>query len=168
MSEENGSEPKEHAVLQSMALLATLSTAEDVRASIAERRAGRDPSAQEPRQVAVPYLRVAAGDLQTLCMQLLLSHVNFRYDRDEALALAVHHFDERMKLRRIVQLLQGMHQRLLSLYPDVSEEVVEETRMTHREAEALLDRDVETFAAQLSYVLERGLSVATWVEYELP
>ncbi|NBB72784.1 MAG: hypothetical protein GVY35_03785 [Bacteroidetes bacterium] len=160
--------PKEHAVLQTMALLATLSTAEDVRTAIAERRAGRDPSAQEPQPVAVSYLSTAAPALQELLMQLLLSHVNLRFDHDEALALAVRHFDERMKLRRIVRLLQGMHQRLLSLYPTVSEELVEEARLVHRDAEALLDSDVEPFIDQLGAVLERGLSLAAWTEHELP
>jgi hypothetical protein len=161
-------QPKEHAVLQSMTLLATLSTAEDVRSAIAERRAGRDPSAQEPQAVAVSYLRSAASDLQELLMQLLLSHVNLRYDHDEELALAVRHFDERMKLRRIVRLLKGMHQRLLSLYPDVSEQLVEEARTVHRDAEALLDSDVEPFVDELGLVLERGLSLAAWTEHELP
>ena len=101
-------------------------------------------------------------------MQLLLSHVNLRFDHDEASARAVRHFDERMKLRRIVRLLQGMHQRLLSLYPEVSEELVEEARVVHRDAEALLDSDVETFIDQLGAVLERGLSLAAWTEHELP
>lgn len=168
MSRDDTRPPKDHAVLQSMALLATLSTAEDVRASIAERRAGRDPSAQEPEQVAVPYLRTAAGELQALLMQLLLSHVNLRYDHDAELALAVRHFDERMKLRRVVRLLQGMHQRLLSLYPDVSEQLVEEARTVHRDAEALLDSDVDVFVDELGRMLERGLSLAAWTEHELP
>lgn len=151
-----------------MALLATLTTAEDVRSAIDERRAGRDPSAQEPQQVAVPYLRTAAGELQTLLMQLLMSHVNLRHDHDEALAVAVRHFDERMKLRRVVRLLQGMHQRLLSLYPEVSEQLVEEARVVHRDAETLLDSDVEVFVDQLGAMLERGLSLAAWTEHELP
>lgn len=169
MSRDNGaSQPKASAVLQSMALLATLSTAEDVRSAIAARRSGRDPSAQEPQPVAASYLRTAASDLQDLLMQLLLSHVNLRYDHDETLALAVRHFDERMKLRRVVRLLQGMHQRLLSLYPQVSDELVEEARVVHREAEALLESDVEAFVERLGAVLERGLSLAAWTEHELP
>ena len=169
MSRDNSApHPKEHAVLQSMTLLATLSTAEDVRSSIDERRAGCDPSAQESQPIATSYLRSAADDLQALLMQLLLSHVNLRYDHDAELALAVRHFDERMKLRRIVRLLQGMHQRLLSLYPGVSEQLVEEARTVHRDAEALLDSDVEAFVEELGPVLERGLSLAAWTEHELP
>lgn len=165
---DSSSRAKDCAVLQTMTLLATLSTAEEVRSAVAERRAGRDPSAQEPQQVAVPYLRAAASELQELLMQLLLSHVNIRYDHDEELATVVRHFDERMKLRRIVRLLQGMHQRLLSLYPDVSEELVEEARVVHRDAEALLESEVENFVEELGAVLERGLSLAAWTEHELP
>ncbi len=160
--------PETAAVFQSMTLLATLSTAAEVRHTMAERRAGRDPSAQEPRPVVVPYLRTAARELQALLMQLMLSHVNVRYDHDEALALIVRHFDERMKWQRAVRLLQGMHQRLLSLYPDVSEELVEEARVVYRDAEAMLDRDLEAFVDALGSLLERGLSLAAWIEHELP
>lgn len=160
--------PAEAAVFQSMTLLATLSTAAEVREAMAERRAGRDPSAQEPHQVVVPYLRVATRELQALFMQLLLSHVNVRHDHDEALVLLVRHFDERMKWRRVVRLLQGVHQRLLSLYPDVSEALVEEARRVHRDAEALFDGEVDDFVARFGPLLERGLSLAAWTEHELP
>lgn len=156
------------AVLQSMTLLATLSTAAEVHDAVEKRRAGRDPSAQEPHRVAVPYLQRATRELQELLMQLLLSHVNIHYDHDEALALMVRHFDERMKWQRAVRLLQAIHQRLLSLYPDVSEALVEEARLVHRDAEALLDGEVEDFAEQLGPLLERGLSLAVWTEHELP
>lgn len=169
--EENSSgptSPDEAAVLQSMTLLATLSTAAEVHEDMAERRAGRDPSAQEPQQVVVPYLHVAARELQTLLMQLLLSHARARHASDRPLAGLVRHFDERMKWRRVVRLLQGMHQRLMSLYPDVSEALVEDARQVHRDAEMLLDSEVGTFAARLGSMLERGLSLAVWVEHELP
>lgn len=162
------SSPEEAAVFQSMTLLATLSTAAEVRHTMAERRAGRDPSAQEPQEVAASYLREAAGELQELLMQLLLSHVNVRYDPDEALALAVRHFDARMRWQRVVRLLQTVHQRLLSLYPDVSDELVEEARIVYRDAEALLDDEVEAFADRLASLLERGLGLAIWIEHELP
>lgn len=156
------------AVFQSMTLLATLSTAADVHHAVNERRAGRDPSAQEPRPVVVPYLREAARELQALLMQLMLSHVNVRHDRDEALALVVRHFDVRMRWQRAVRLFEGIHQRLLSLYPDVSEALVEEARLVYRDAEALLDEDVEAFVDALGPLLERGLSLAAWTEHELP
>ena len=166
--QDSNNHTKDAAVLQSMTLLATLSTAAEVHAAVSERRAGRDPSAQEPHQVTVPYLHKAAGELQGLLMQLLLSHVNIRHDPEADLALVVRHFDERMKLWQVTRLLQGMHQRLLSLYPDVSEELVEEARIVHRQAEALFDSDVDDFVEVLSDFLERGLGLATWTEHELP
>ena len=48
MSESSSESPDSAAVLESMTLLATLSTAETVRESVAERRAGRDPSPHPP------------------------------------------------------------------------------------------------------------------------
>jgi hypothetical protein len=166
---ENGSggAPESAAVLQSMTLLATLSTAEEVRTSMTERRAGRDPSAQAPPALASARLHDAGETLMDLLMQLVLGQVPER-DDDEDLAHAVRHFDLLMKLRRAERLVTTMHQHLLSLYPDVSEELVEEARHVHREIDALLDGE-ETGAASpssLPDVLERGVSFVVWTRHE--
>ena len=141
MSERStNSAPESAAVLQSMTLLATLSTAEEVRESMAERRAGRDPSAQAPPDLAAARLHDAGETLMDLLMQLVLGQVPDR-DDDEELAHAVRHFDLLMKLRRAERLVTTMHQHLLSLYPEVSEELVEEARHVHGAIDALLDMD---------------------------
>lgn len=159
--------PDSAAVLQSMSLLATLSTAEEVRESMAERRAGRDPSAQAPPDIAAARLFDAGETLMDLLMQLVLGQVPRREDEDE-LAHAVRHFDLLMKLRRAERLVKTMHQHLLSLYPDVSEALVEEARHVHGEIEALLGTaSGETGAPALSDVLERGLSFVVWTRHEV-
>lgn len=157
----------EAAVLQSMTLLATLSTAAEVRHAVCERRSGRDPSAQEPSGIAAPQLRRAGADLQDIVMELLLSHVNLEHQHEAYLATVVRHFDERMKLRRAARLLQEMHQRLLSLYPDVSEELVEEARIVLSECERLLDSEIEPFLAQFGPFMNRALGFVTWVRHEV-
>jgi len=169
MSERGSSgAPESAAVLQSMTLLATLSTAEEVREAMAERRAGRDPSAQAPPDLAAARLHDAGETLMDLLMQLVLGQVPQR-DDDEDLAHAVRHFDLLMKLRRAERLVTTMHQHLLSLYPDVSEELVEEARHVHDEIEAVVDTDTEREGEDrpaLSDVLERGISFVVWTRHE--
>ena len=167
MSERGSSGPPESAaVLQSMSLLATLSTAEEVRTSMAERRAGRDPSAQAPPDLATARLHDAGETLMDLLMQLVLGQVPER-DDEEDLAHAVRHFDLLMKLRRAERLVTTMHQHLLSLYPDVSEELVEEARHVHGELESLLDTEAaDANPTPLPDAMERGISFVVWTRHE--
>jgi len=165
---EHGSDgaPESAAVLQSMTLLATLSTAEEVRESMAERRAGRDPSAQAPPDLATARLHEAGDTLMDLLMQLVLGQVP-QLDNEEELAHAVRHFDLLMKLRRAERLVTTMHQHLLSLYPDVSESLVEEARHIHGDLEQLLDVELSAGdAPALPDLLERGISFVVWTRHE--
>lgn len=172
MSDETTSEgpPESAAVLESMTLLATLSTAATLRESVAQRRAGRDPSAQEPADQATARLQNAGQTLMDLLMQMALSRVPLEQREEEPLPHAVRHFDLLMKMRRAERLTQAMHQHLLSLYPAVSEELVEEARRTHDEIEQFLaDAPAEDAdeSPHLSDVLERGMSLIVWVRHEV-
>lgn len=156
------------AVLESMTLLATLSTAATVGESVAERRAGYDPAAQESATRATARLRWAGRSLMDLLMQLALSRVPLTDDEGH-LPHAVRHFDLLLKLRHVERLTQSMHQHLLSLYPAVSEALVEEARVTHDEIERLLNTALtDTEGPHLSDVLERGLSFVVWTRHEVP
>lgn len=147
--------PDEAAVLQSMTLLATLQTAMGVREAVEGRRTGRDPSGQEPPEVTRPYLRVAGQELRELHLQLLAGHLlAFRAD-EESLAASVRRFDLLMKLRRVERLLHGAHQRLLSLYPEVPEELVEEARTTHGMCAALLEAEEDALLLRLPSLLRQ-------------
>jgi hypothetical protein len=158
--------PESAAVLQSMTLLATLSTAEGVRESMAERWAGRDPSAQAPPDLASVRLHEAGETLMDLLMQLVLGQVP-QLDDEEELAHAVRHFDLLLKLHRAERLVTTMHQHLLSLYPDVSEALVEEARHVHGNLEQLLELDqAAEDAPALPDVLERGVSFVVWARHE--
>jgi len=169
MSDPPSSDPPDAAaVLESMTLLATLSTAEDVRAGVDERRAGRDPAAQAPNALATARLHETRDALMDLLMQLVLGRVPLERDEEGDLAHAVRHFDLLMKLRRAERLVKTMHQHLLSLYPDVSEAVVEEARHVHRTLRAVREAgsiEVEEVPS-LPEVLERGLSFAVWTRHE--
>jgi phosphate uptake regulator len=151
-----------------MTLLATLSTAASVRESVAERRAGRDPSAQEPADRAATRLRNAGRSLMDLLMQMALSRVPLEQQDAEQLSHAVRHFDLLLKLRRAERLTQAMHQHLLSLYPDVSEALVEEARKTHDAIEEFLKTaPTDAEGPHLSDVLERGISFVVWTRHEV-
>lgn len=169
MSEPASNEsPDSAAVLESMTLLATLSTAATVRESVAQRRAGRDPSAQEPAGQAAARLRNTGDALMDLLMEMALSRVPLEQRDEEPLPHAVRHFDLLLKMRRAERLTQAAHQHLLSLYPDVSEELVEEARRTHDEIERFLDAaPAEADGPHLSDVLEHGMSLVVWVRHEV-
>jgi hypothetical protein len=73
-----------------------------------------------------------------------------------------------LKLRRAERLTQAMHQHLLSLYPDVSEELVEEARTTRDAIDRFLDTvPTGTDGPHLSDVLERGVSFVVWTRHEV-
>lgn len=169
MSDSSSQEaPDSAAVLESMTLLATLSTAAEVREGVRERHAGRDPSAQAPIDVASARLHDVRGTLMDLLMQLMLGQIPLDRHDGHDLAHAVRHFDLLMKLRRAERLTQAMHQHLLSLYPEVSEELVEEARRVHDQIEALLDTDsAEGEQFVLSDVVERGLALVVWTRHEV-
>lgn len=147
--------PDEAAVLQSMTLLATLQTAMDVREAVEGRRAGSDPSGQEPPEVTRPYLRVAGQELQELHLQLLAGRLLALRADEASLAASVRRFDLLMKLRRVERLLHGAHQRLLSLYPEAPEEVVEEARTAHSLCTALLEAEEDTLLLRLPSLLKQ-------------
>ncbi|MFB6099268.1 MAG: hypothetical protein ABEK84_09205 [Salinibacter sp.] len=160
--------PDSAAVLESMTLLATLSTAATVRESVAKRRAGLDPSAQAAAGQAAARLRSAGRTLMDLLMQIAMSRVPLADGEEGPLPNAVRHFDLLLKLRRAERLTQAMHQHLLSLYPDVSEALVEEARTTHDEIERFLDTaPSDTEGPHLADVLERGLSFVVWSRHEV-
>lgn len=164
----SNAQPDSAAVLESMTLLATLSTAATVRESVAERRAGYDPSAQEPTDRAAVRLRSAGRTLMDVLMQLALSRVPLEQREEDQLSNAVRHFDVLLKLRRAERLAQAMHQHLLSLYPEVSEELVEEARTTHDAVDRFLDTvPTDTDGPHLSDVLERGVSFVVWTRHEV-
>lgn len=153
----------EAAVWQAMVLFSTLSTAADVWHAVRERRAGRDPSEQETAAVVRPYLRRAAGDLQARLMQLQASRLRAEADDEGRVAALVRRYQELMALRQVAQELHTIHQRLLSLYPAVDEDLVEEARLLHATCEQWL---AEQEGDDLSLFLHRALAFSgqlVWV-----
>ena len=148
----------EAAVWQAMVLFSTLSTATEVWQAARERRAGRDPSAQEEAVVVRPYLRRAAGELQALLMQLQAGLVQAeRMEEEGTVAVLVRRYHDLMALHRVAEHLKIIHQRLLSLYPAVTEALVEEARLLYGESSALLADEEAVFLVRLGSFLHGAL-----------
>ena len=151
----------EAAVWQAMVLFSTLSTATTLWQTARERRAGRDPSAQEQAAFVRKYLRRAAGELQALLMQLQAGLIQAEHAEDEGyIAALVRRYHDLLALRRVTHHLKTIHQRLLSLYPDVPEALVEEARLLRDESSVLLGVEDEAFSMRLSLFLRRALVFA--------
>lgn len=155
------------AVLQTMTLLSTLSTAVEVGHALRERRAGRDPSAQEDEGVVRPFLWTSAGELERLLMQLQASLTHRRHHEEGTHAALVRRFDDLMLLHRLGVLLGVVHQRLLSLYPEVGEALVEEARALHGTCEAVSEGASSRFAERAGRLVAQGLTFAAWMRQEL-
>lgn len=150
--------PDRSAALYTFALAAALRTALGVSRGIAARRAGHDPSEEEPEAPVRLYLREAAGRMTSLVLRLRL-HAASGAPADPHAAL-VRAFEGRIALADVAEELRVAHQKLLSLYPAVPETLVEAVRQRHHEALTLvddptLDAPLGLFSERLADTLDR-------------
>jgi hypothetical protein len=118
-----------------MALVAAARAAFHTARSIAERRAGRDPSAQEPEAQVRDDLAALADALGAQTVRLRVrAAVGTPASKAAALAQA---FEDRLLLDDVARTLRTVHQKLLSLYPAVDETLVEDARQVGAEVGAL-------------------------------
>ncbi len=123
--------------LHAMTLIASLRAAAAAGRAIADRRAGRDPSEQEPEGLVREWLTDAAGRIAGRLVRVRLRIVTGEPD-DERAAL-VQAFEDRLRLADLALDLRTAHQKLLSLYPAVPETLVETFRRAHADAARLAD-----------------------------
>ncbi len=109
-----------------MALVASARTALAAARQVADRRAGRDASAQEALPVAALDLAVLVAEVGTMAVQLRLRATVGEPEADAA--RLAHAFETRLLLADLTRALRAAHQKLLSLYPTVRAETVEATR----------------------------------------
>lgn len=142
-------------LFDSMMLLSVLSTAADVRDGIERRRTGRDPTAQEEAAYVRAYLSEAADRLDEGFIRLLIHQV-CAPQRD-----AVRHMDQLLLVQRLGRELHLVHQRLLSLYPYVSEGLVEEVRLLERQCDNFSEVSSDSSADDIPELVDRGLHVVS-------
>lgn len=158
----------EASLVQTFALLGTASAAARVMQAVSERRAGRDPSDQEDLDDARRHLLQSARDLQDLLFPLLVGAVSGPADcQDDERTAIVKRFEELHRLAEASSLLHRIHQRLLSLYPGVSEELLEEARDLRGQS-AGLSFDLNDYeVAQAVDFIERALQFSLHVSIDL-
>jgi len=154
-------------VLRTMVLLASLATATEVWHAASERRAGRDPSDQEATRMARGYLLKAAASLETMLLSTRAGLAYARYQSEAGLPALVRRFEHLMTFAGMARTLQVVHQRLLSLYPAITETLVEEARLLHNACMALLDGDDDAFSEAAGVFVARMLDFTTGLQDEL-
>lgn len=142
-----------HAVALAAAARAALGAAR----AVSDRRAGRDPSAQEaeaPVRLDLLGLREALAE-RVVRLRLRVA-AGAPEGRAAALAQA---FEDRLLLDDVGAMLRRAHQKLLSLYPAVDDAVVEDARVLT--AEAARRAVADDYAGGLSAFVA---DVSDWVD----
>ena len=157
----------EASLFRIMTLLATLNTAAEVKFGLEERRAGRDPSDQEDPVLVRPFLLEAEDELRTTLVQLRASFSFAQHTPETTVAMQVRRFSDLTRFHAVSGLLQRIHQRLMSLYPAISESLTEEARALHVECQSLSDaEDVDYFSVATHFV-DRALLFCDWLQGEV-
>ena len=147
----------ESALFGIMTLLATLSAATEVKYRIEERKAGRDASAQEDEEFATSFLLEAEDELRTSLVNLRAGFILYEYDSDDAISTSIRRFSDLSQLHSMCSHLQRMHQRMLSLYPNMPEDLIEEARKLIASCESLLELDEEQYKKGAPAFAQRAL-----------
>ena len=138
--------------VHAIALAATARTALAAARAVADRRAGRDASAQEDTPVARADLDALRAEVAAAAVQLRLrAAVAPPADPDARLTQA---FETRLVVADAARALALAHRKLLSLYPSVSAGAVEATRVLASETAALVAADVPDLGALASRLAE--------------
>jgi hypothetical protein len=144
-----------------LVMAASLHAATEVWRQRADRRRGHDASEGEPEEQARAHLREAAEVLSELAFRATADEVALgELDRSEAGAYVLR-FETLLGLNRAAGLLEDVHRRLLSLYPDVDSGLVERARILAASCRAALEHDGIMPIAdvrRLVYALEEVLS----------
>lgn len=155
----------EAALLRTMTLLATLRTAAEVKLSISERKAGQDASAQESDDIASAYLEEASDEVRTSLLQLRTSIVIAQQEPGDGVLANVRRFSDLNQLHYLSHLLHRTHQRLLSLYPRISEELAEEARIVALQCDALAETEETGYFDEVETFIEQALQFMARLEF---
>jgi hypothetical protein len=158
----------EAALLRTMTLLATLTAAAEVKLSITDRKAGRDPSSQESDAVATTYLLEAEDEVRRTLLLLRTSMVVAQRESNaDAIAVNIRRFNDLTRIQRLGHLLQRIHQRLLSLYPRIPEDRVEAARLAVKRCHALLEADDAVYFDDAEVCIEQLLLFCDGLRWDL-
>lgn len=154
----------ESSVLRSMVLLSTLSTAAEVWYVTKERRAGRDPSTLEHSCVVKPFLFETSVTLREMIFRLRANLLSCSDGRNYYVIRLVRRFDNLLILQRISRRLHLVHQRLLSLYPEVDADLIEEARILGNKSIEVVETESESELSAFVLYLDRLLDFTAEVQ----
>lgn len=149
---------------RAIVLMATLSAAAEVVHGMMERREGRDPAGQEDPAEAGAWLRSAVAEIEEYLQSLQAAIViGEKVAEDEPYSLS-RRMTVVMLLQQLSRLLHVTHQRMLSLYPQVAEDIIEETRLVQAECA----RMCEGWSEGMENFLVRAHRLCRSIRVELP
>ncbi len=147
------------ALLRTMTLLSTLNLAAALALGMRERKAGRDPSAENDAAVVQPELVEISTTLRSLAFQLesstILGNSPEATDAAHTQAFTVQRYVDLVRLQKVGQLLHRLHQHLLSLYPAIDEALAEEARLLENACTVARDAATDEFAVYLLPFLQQ-------------
>ncbi|HEX8297527.1 MAG TPA: hypothetical protein VF594_00085 [Rubricoccaceae bacterium] len=124
-----------------LALIAAARTAAHAARQVADRRAGFDASEQQDAGPAGMLLAAAVRSLSVLLVRLRVRLA--AVEPSDPTAALVQAFEGRLVLDDVAREARRAHQALLSLYPTVAADTIEEARRLALDAEALATADVD-------------------------
>lgn len=125
-------------ILEAMTLLSVASTAFDLAQKQHEIREGRDPTTSESVLSVRAFIMESFSKLREMLGQIKIQSILNPVDKDEEDALA-HCFHQKMLLVHIQNHFSVIHQKLMSLFPNVDAALVETARRLTIESEKLID-----------------------------
>jgi len=141
-----------------LALFASLSAGAEIETAIRERRAGRNPSEQEGEVLASSLLHDHLELARELLVRLGIQQIaaDTTETPDERQVRHIRRLPTMLLLVRLSRNLHGMHQRMLSLYPRIEEDLIEDTRLLEQASRALFLKFSDTFEDAVATLVDRG------------
>lgn len=151
-------------LVQTFTLLMSASTATHVMRAIHDRRAGIDPSELEPPIQARSGLMAATRELQELLYPVFIAASAPHLPEESDSTVLIRQFDILHRLTEGALVFHRIHQHLMSLYPAVPDAFVEDARMLHLEARAIVQNASDAPAGSTLEFAERALAFSRRVQ----
>ncbi len=150
-----------------MTLIASVNAAMNVKQSVLDRRAGQDPTDQEDDHVVRPFLLSAQDEMRGILVHLRASLIFSQHEEGQAIERNVRRFSDLTRLHKLSHTLHRVHQRLLSLFPQISEELIEEARILHARSQELIEVEDINFVPDVTSFIDRALPFCEWLRGEI-
>lgn len=139
-------ETLERLVAGPLVWISALHAATKIVAGREQRLRGIDPSTLEPSDQAAHYLAEAVPELEDLAYRMAGLQADV-LSADDGVARIAATFDYLIMLSRTTDVVGDVHRRLLSLYPEVPADLVEDARHLHADLQRMADDEAAAHGA---------------------